>query len=491
MVDAADTVVNYGAASNLASVDGQQETLHGHSAPESDRRFTLAFVRILTCISALAEGYDISLTNTILASLKETFFSESWQVGCFVSSFHLFMGCGALCGSAFADALGRRMALCLVNALLVLGAVGMIVAVDFWTVLAARAMQGTAVGFGFVCVGLYLAEVVPAHSRGLFVALETVFLNVGITLAFVVSYLLSFTIYAENWRLAVALAALPPSICVTLAWKLPESPRWLRLAGREAEARKTLQMVCDDAEVAGTFKFDVEPPASWKEVLFPQGAVVRRAMLIGIGLAMYQMLGGISVLLQYSTMILGRTFSRQDAVLGSSIMAGAKLAAACAAAGIVDVVGRRRMLLGSTTGMAVSFGFLALSFASSAGYWVQVTLFACVTVSFTLGLGSAAYAVLVEVFASSHRAKATALAFAVSRWSSAFTTAVFPVADESFGTAACFLYFSVINVTAWLFVYMCVPETGWYKLEEIAGAIASLGNNLDTTTGSGEVQRSL
>jgi MFS family permease len=318
--------------------------------------------------------------------------------------------------------------------------------------------------------------------------METVFLNVGITLAFVVVYLLSFTVYAENWRLPVALAALPPGICMTLVWRLPESPRWLRLTGLEAEARNNMQLVCDDSEVVETFKFHVESTAPWAEVLYPEPAVARRAMLIGIGLAMYQMLGGISVLLNFSTTILGRDFSHRDAVLGSSIMSGAKLAAACTAVGIVDVVGRRRMLLGSTIAMTVSFGLLALAFASSAGYWIKVALLACITVSFTLGLGSAAYAVLVEVFASSHRAKATALAFAASRWSSALTLGLFPIADEAFGTAACFLYFSGINATAWLFVYTCVPETGWYKLEEIADAIASHAKNLETTAGSGETQ---
>lgn len=488
MVDA--STANYGATGNVIC-GGCTEALHGRSAPEKDRRFTLAFVRIITCISALAEGYDISLINTILPRLKDAFFPNTWQVACFVSSFHLFMGCGALCGSSVADVLGRRLALVFVNALLVVGAAGMIVAVDFWTVLAARALQGTAVGFGFVCVGLYLAEVVPAHSRGFFVTLETVFLNVGMALASVVVYLLSFTIYVHNWRLAVALAALPPSICVTMVWKLPESPRWLRLAGREAEARNSMQLVCDDAEVAETFKFNVEPTARWTDVLCPHTTSLRRAMLIGMGLAMYQMLGGVAVLLQYSTTILGREFSHRDAVLGSSIMVGAKLAAACTAAGIVDEIGRRRMLLGSTTAMAVSFGSLALAFFFSAGYWIKVALFACITMSFTFGLGTAAYAVLVEVFASPYRAKATALAFAVSRWSSSLTTAVFPMADESFGTTACWLYFCVVNATAWLFVYTFVPETGGYKLEEIEDAIASHANSFETTTGSGEAKRSL
>jgi len=487
----ADTAsANYGAAGNVPS-SGCPEALYERSAPEEDRRFTLALVRVITCTSALAEGYDISLINTILTSLKVGFFSNSWQVACFMSCFGLFVGCGALCGSVIADALGRRLALSLVNALLVLGAAGMMVAVDFWSLLAARALQGTAVGFGFVCVGVYLAEIVPAHSRGLFVTLESVFLNVGITLATVVVYALSFTIHAENWRLPVALAALPPSICMTLLWRLPESPRWLRLAGNEAAARKDMQLVCDDAEVAEAFKFDVESTASWAEVLCPQGAIVRRAMLIGVGLAAFQMLGGISVLLNYSTTVLSRDFSRHDALLGSSIMVGAKLAAACAAVGIVDVVGRRRMLLGSTTAMALSFGLLALAITCSAGYWTQVALLACITASFNLGLGSAAYAVVVEVFANSHRAKATALAFAASRWSSALTVAVFPIADEAFGTAACFVYFSGINAMAWLFVYTYVPETGWYKLEEMADAIASHAKNFDMTTGSGETQRSL
>merc|ERR1719158_764449 len=98
-----------------------------------------------------------------------------------------------------------------------------------------RAIMGLSVGAAFVCVGLYIVEVVPAGNRGCFMAFEGVFFNIGISGAYWVSYGLSFTAWASSWRLPMGLAAVVPLTCLPLLAfpSVPESPRWLLQMGKE------------------------------------------------------------------------------------------------------------------------------------------------------------------------------------------------------------------------------------------------------------------
>ena len=89
-----------------------------------------------------------------------------------------------------------------------------------------------------------------------------------------------------QWRFPLGIQLLFSVVILTMVWILPESPRWLLMRNKEAEARNVLRALNDsDGEAQDEFdeiKESVEleraVKASWKQV-FAGGQATRRVSL--------------------------------------------------------------------------------------------------------------------------------------------------------------------------------------------------------------------
>ena len=114
--------------------------------------------------------------------------------------------------------------------------------------------------------------------------LAQIFVNVGILLSYVSNYALAGLPLHIGWRVMYAIGVLPPVFLAAGVLAMPESPRWLAMRGRQADARAVLVRTSDTAAEAELrleeIRRVVEAPQEdgagvWRELIFQPSAMIR------------------------------------------------------------------------------------------------------------------------------------------------------------------------------------------------------------------------
>ncbi len=126
----------------------------------------------------------------------------------------------------------------------------------------------------------------------------------GILLSYLVNWGFSFEVQ-NGWRWMFAIAAIPSLAFFVALFFVPESPRWLVEMGREAEALGILKRVDDPAQapaqIARIRHAIAEESGTLAELWAPG---MRRALVIGLVLAVVQQWIGVNTVLFYGSLIL-------------------------------------------------------------------------------------------------------------------------------------------------------------------------------------------
>ena len=443
-------------------------------ATGSQRRF----VRVAAAITAtggLLFGYDTGVISGALLFIREDFPLSDFMQGVIVSFLLVGAVTGALAGGPLSDRFGRRPIVLLAAIIFAIGAIAAALTPSVGLLIVARFILGLGVGLASLIVPLYIAEIAPPDSRGALVSLNQLMITIGILLSYIVG--VAFT-PIEGWRWMFAVAVIPALILGIGMFFLPESPRWLVKNGKLAKARAVLIRSRVEAEVETEMQQMEElerlerqqAQVGYKELLAPW---IRPALIIGIGLAVFQQITGINTVIYYAPTILE--------IVGFS--AGGAIAATALGVGVVNVgftvlslflldrAGRRLLLLIGLVGMTVSLALLGVVFSlestsGAAGLLATICL-ALYIASFAISLGPVFWLMISEIYPLNIRGSAMSVA-ALCNWGSNFLVALtFPVLLATLGGAGAFWLFAVLGIAAWLFVWFLVPETKGRTLEEI------------------------
>src|SRR6266403_4191937 len=230
------------------------------------------------------------------------------------------------------------------------------------------AAQGLVVGIVTLgaLAGALLGGVAPAGRRGTLVSLFQLAVTVGILASYVVDRMLAPT---QAWRTMLGVAVIPGATLVFGMLPVPESPRWLMKHGRTGEAGAALRRVRHEQNVDAEMReiaADIaqDRPAAWRNLAAPD---LRPALVVGIGLAVFQQVTGINTIIYYAPQIFETVgFGSATTALAATIGIGiVNVLATVVAIALVDHWGRRPLLLAGLTGMIISL--LALGLASHEG----------------------------------------------------------------------------------------------------------------------------
>jgi MFS transporter, SP family, galactose:H+ symporter len=428
---------------------------------------TVVLTAAVAALGGLLFGYDTSVISGAMLFLRTDFNLSNAQLE-FAVGIAL---AGALAGSAVAgystDRWGRRTVLLATGIGFGLFSLLSGLALGLTSFSVARFFVGTCIGVASLVTPLYLAEMSPARIRGALVSLNQLAITVGIVVAYFVDYVLAS---GRDWRWMFATAVFPALVLVTGMLFLPESPRWLARKGYRERALQGFRRLGrgDEAEAElREVEKALEEEREGFRSLFQSG--FRVAVLVGVGLAIFQQITGINTIIYYSPEILRMSGypSAKAAILAAAVIGVVNVAVTIVSIFLVDRLGRRFLLLFGTAGMALALGMMGAAFRSqSSGRVIFYEMLAYV-VSFGIGLGPVMWLLISEIYPTKVRGQAMSLA-TLSVWGSNWLVAgTFLSLIHAAGPAGTFWIFGFICVLAFVFCLAFVPETKGKTLEAI------------------------
>jgi len=428
---------------------------------------------IFAALGGLLFGYDTGVISGALLFIRKTFSLSTTEQEFVVSVVLLGAIAGALTGGGFADRIGRRRTLIVTSVIFVAGAIVCAAAVSVGMLILGRAIVGLGIGLASTAVPLYISEVSPAHTRGWQVSLFQFAITVGILLAYVVDYAFAAS---EAWRWMLGLAFIPGVLLGGGMLVLPETPRWLAKHENLDMARGVLRKIRGTGDVETeleeikTTLATSEERGRWSDLRMP---AVRSALVIGIGLAIFQQITGINTVIYYAPTIIQKTgiSSNSGAILATAGIGLVNVIMTIVSMWFIDRIGRRPLLLTGIGGMIVSLGVLGLAFrislqAGALAPIAVITLMAYVAF-FAISLGPIFWLLIAEIYPLKIRGLAEGTA-AATNWAANFLVSLtFLTLVELLGPSWTFWLYGLLSVAAWIFSYRLVPETKGRTLEEI------------------------
>ncbi|MCA4134892.1 sugar porter family MFS transporter [Arthrobacter sp. M4] len=436
-------------------------------------------------------GFDSSVVNGAVDAMKEEFLMSEAVTGFAVAVALIGCAVGAYLAGKVADRYGRIPAMKLGAVLFLVSSIGTGLAFGVWDLVFWRFVGGLGIGLASVIAPAYISEISPRQVRGRLASLQQLAITTGIFAALLCDAVLAssaggagqqFWFGIEAWRWMFIACAVPAAVYGWTAFRLPESPHFLVMKGKDDAARTVFDTVMPDddterhiREIRQTIEDD--RLSSRKGSLKGPILGLQAVMWIGIILSVLQQFVGINVIFYYSTTLWKAVgFQEQDSLAISVATSVTNILVTLVAIALVDRIGRRPILLVGSIGMALSLGVMALAFGSAhgtgneislQGAWGPVALVAAnvFVVSFGASWGPLVWVLLGEIFPSRIRARALGLA-AAAQWVANFAiTLSFPVMAAG-SLPLTYAMYALFAAASFFFVKFKVPETNGMSLEQ-------------------------
>lgn len=435
-------------------------------------------VAVIATFGGLLFGYDTGVINGALEPMKADLGLSAFTEGFVVSILIFGAALGALVGGRLSDTYGRRHNILMLAIIFVVGTLGCVVS-PTWQVLALfRFVLGFAVGGASATVPVYLAEVSPLERRGSLVSRNEVMIVSGQFAAFVINALI-FNIWGENenvWRFMLVVAVAPAIVLFFGMLRMPESPRWLSSRERDDEALEVLRQVRSperaEAEMAEVRALADEEKESqtggWADLAVPW---IRRLLIVGIGLGVFQQFTGINSIMYYgSQLLVDAGFSAEAAIIANTANGLFSVLGITVGIMVMNKIDRRTLLLAGfslTTLFHVLVG-LSSMFLPDSDFKPYVILGFVVLFVFSMQgtIGPLVWLLLAEIFPLKIRSFAMGLCVFMLWIANAGVAFGFPPVVEAVGIAPTFFIFAGLGVLALVFIATMVPETRGLSLEE-------------------------
>jgi len=444
----------------------------------------LIFVCLVSALGGFLFGFDTAVISGTVGLVKHQFSLSALQEGWFVAS--ALLGCiiGVAFAGIIADRFGRRLTLFLAAVLFAVSAAGCAVASEQIVLIVYRLIGGLGVGVASMVAPLYIAEISIPQYRGRMVTLYQFAITIGILAAYYSNALLlsisqtfssdnsllQWIMVSEVWRGMFGAELIPALLFFGLLFFIPQSPRWLTAKGSPDAAKQVLARVTNEAtaerevaEIQGTL---AQETGSMRQLLQPG---LRRALFLGVSIAVLSQLTGINVIIYYGPRIFAEAGFKVGESLDSQVIIGMmNVIATLLALWKIDHFGRKPLLLTGIIGMMISLTCIGIFFLTNSHN--NVVLVGCILLYvtfFAFSFGCVTWTLVAEIYPTHIRGRAMSIA-TLSLWCGTFIIGqAFPWLLESLGGSGVFLLFACICVPAILIAWKLLPETKGKTLEEI------------------------
>jgi MFS transporter, putative metabolite:H+ symporter len=388
-----------------------------------------------------------------------------------VASTFIGMFAGTLLFSSLSDLFGRRTIFTFALVWYSLATFAMAfqstpLAINFW-----RFFAGLGIGVELITVDTYLSELMPKDRRGQAFAFNQSFQF----LAYPTVSLLALGLVPrmpmgwEGWRWVTVISAVGAIFVWWIRLSLPESPRWLAIHGKAADAERITAMI--EAKVqAESGKPLPAPEVLPDEVEAGRGAWVemwqgpyrsRTIMLIIFNLL--QSVGYYGVASWVPTLLVSQGITVTKSLLYTFVIALANPTGPLLASVLADRIHRKWQLVGACASLAV-FGILFSQMTTAVGIIIAGVL---ITFS-TSNLSYAFHAYQAELYPTRIRSRAIGFTYSWSRFSTIFVGFMVAFFLRDYGTVGVFVFIATAMVACCLVIAVMGPPTARLRLEQIS-----------------------
>lgn len=423
-------------------------------------------------LGGLLFGYDLGAISGATVGLRAEFSLSPARFGIAIGAAIFGTIVGSIGIGIVADAVSRRRSLLCSGLIYVAGILASASAAGLPLFIAGRFCCGVAIGLLSVVAPMYLAEISPAHLRGRLVGLFQVSLSVGVVLGFVWSYVLTRLVDPQVvWRYSLGSGAMLGLLFAAALAGACESPRWLMLRQRPAEAKEALQTLVSndfDAELAGLTAALQISDGSQSDRLFTRQHA--KPIFLAVSIAVFNQLSGVNILLFYILDILhdfsaGQLNGRKYAIL-VSIMS---LLVTSLGVSVIDKTGRKPLLLTGAAGMGICLLLLpAVRYFAWPPATVVLVLISY-NIFFSFSQGPIIWIYLSEIFPLPVRSRGQSLGGSVHWIVNAMLVSSFPAIADRFGSTV-FVALSAMLIVQFLVILFVYPETNRRILEAMPSA---------------------
>ncbi|MCU1404686.1 MAG: Major facilitator transporter, partial [Glaciihabitans sp.] len=325
-------------------------------------------------------GFDSSVVNGAVDPIQKDFGLSESLTGFAVASALIGCAIGAYLAGRIADHWGRIPAMLVGAALFFASALGSGFAFGVWDLILWRLIGGLGIGIASVIAPAYIAEISPRQMRGRLGSLQQLAITIGIFAALLSDALFAngaggageeFWFGLDAWRWMFFAAAVPAIIYGLIALRLPESPRYLVLKGKDDEVRAIFARLWPGDDVERAIRemresIETDKLSAQKGALSGPMLGLKPIVWVGIILSVFQQFVGINVIFYYSTTLWKSVgFQESDSLTISVVTSITNIAVTFIAIALIDRVGRRPILLFGSVGMAVSLATMSIAFSQA------------------------------------------------------------------------------------------------------------------------------
>ncbi|MGB8842257.1 MAG: MFS transporter [Aliidongia sp.] len=376
-------------------------------------------------ITWILDGLEVTLAGSVSGALAESpvLHLSPAEIGLAASAYLAGAVGGALFFGWLTDRLGRKRLFSITLGLYLVATALSAGAWDFWSFALMRGLTGAGIGGEYAAINSAIQELVPARFRGR----TDLFVNGSFWLGAALGAGASAVLLVPGrlppdigWRLAFLIGAVLSLVILVLRRWVPESPRWLIIKGRIAEA----EAITTAIEARGTAQNTKPPrrlrlrrrdravgPVDLFRALWHRHP---RITILGLILMTSQAFFYNAIFFTYP-LILGRFYHVAADRIGLYILPFAlgNLAGPLLLGRLFDTVGRRPMIAGTYAAAGTLLIVLALLFVAGTLDAAGQTIGWSVIFFFASAAASAAYLTVSECFPLEVRALAIALFYAL------------------------------------------------------------------------------
>jgi sugar porter (SP) family MFS transporter len=442
-----------------------------------------AFIRRVSFIAGLGGilyGFDMGVIAAALIYVRDSFHLSTVMQEVLVIAVLVGVMIGALIGGTVADRIGRRKTLVWGAVLFILGSILAPLSPNVYVLFVARGLLGIAVGFTSVTAPVYVSELAPPQSRGTLIGLYQFALTLGIALADLVGYWFAAS---QGWRWMFGFGLVPAVLFLFMVLTVPESPRWLFVQNKLAEAEFVLKSYTDEAGARLLLEdirvsLMVKMERRWSALWSP---AVRGSLFIAIGFMVLIPATGINAILYYGPQIfsLAGISSSKSAIFATLLVAITNVLATVIALVLVDRVGRKPLLYVGLGGMTAALLVLSLCFhqhselGPSLGRIATACLMFFIT-CYAFSIGPIAWILVSEVFPLRVRGRGVAAATLSFGTSNFLVSLTFLSLMKAAGTSFTLMIYGAFCILTLFFVAFVIPETKGRELESISARQATV-----------------